>query len=165
MLGDIGVGRPNLGPFVDVHLYRLMQYTLRDVLIQELGVERTDELFFKAGWLAGQNFHRNVLRAPSDLNAFFSDLQRSLKELKIGVFRVESADLDRGRFVVTIAEDLDCSGIPLCSEQICTYDQGFIAGLLHEQTGERFLVKEIDCWGSGDRVCRFSIQAEEPRGS
>ena len=45
-------------------------------------------------------------------------------------FRVELADYERGFFVVTVAEDLDCSGIPVCSEEICTYDEGFIAGLL-----------------------------------
>ncbi len=35
-----------------------------------------------------------------------------MKELGIGIFRVESADYEKGSFVVTVAEDLDCSGIP-----------------------------------------------------
>ena len=80
-----------------------------------------------------------------------------MKELAIGNFRVESADLDRGSFVVTVDEDLDCSGIPVCSEQICTYDEGFIAGLLLAYSGKDYLVKEVDCWGSGARTCRFTV--------
>jgi hypothetical protein len=30
-LGDIEAGRPNLGPMVHVAVYRLMQFTLRDI--------------------------------------------------------------------------------------------------------------------------------------
>ena len=161
MLGDISKGRPNLGTTVDVQLYRLMQFTLRDVLIQEVGPERAEQVFFQAGELAGRHYHRNVLQKAEDLNAFFSNLQQSLKDLQVGIFRVESADPDKGEFVVTVAEDLDCSGIAMCSEQVCTYDEGFISGLLLEQTGKRFQVKEVDCWGTGDRVCRFDIHAGE----
>ncbi len=36
MLGDIETGRPNLGPMVHVAVYRLMQFTLRDMLIRDL---------------------------------------------------------------------------------------------------------------------------------
>jgi predicted hydrocarbon binding protein len=57
-----------------------------------------------------------------------------------------------------VAEDLDCSGLPDYDEMICTYDEGFISGLLHEYTGKSFDVKEVDCWCSGDRVCRFDVK-------
>jgi hypothetical protein len=42
MFGDIEEGRPNLGPMVHVAVYRLMQFTLRDILIRDFGVEKTD---------------------------------------------------------------------------------------------------------------------------
>ena len=157
MLGDLKEGRPNLGPMTHVAVYRLMQYTLRDVLIREFGVEKADRAFFEAGKQAGQAYYKNVLTQKKDLNEFFADIQRSMKELNIGIFRVESADFEKGTFVVTVEEDLDCSGIPVCSEQICTYDEGFIAGLLFAYTGKDFAVKEVDCWGSGARVCRFTV--------
>ena len=35
MIGNIGEGRPNLGSTMDVSVYRLMQFTLRDVLIKK----------------------------------------------------------------------------------------------------------------------------------
>jgi predicted hydrocarbon binding protein len=157
MLGDIQAGRPNLGPMVHVSVYRLMQYTLRDVLIRDFGVEKADKVFFEAGKEAGKAYCDNILTEKKDLNGLFADLQRTMKELGIGIFRVESADLENNSFVITIAEDLDCSGIPVCSEQICIYDEGFIAGLLLAYSGKDFNVKEVDCWGSGGRVCRFTV--------
>jgi uncharacterized protein len=54
MLGDIEAGRPNLGPTMHLAVYRLMQFTLRDVLIRDLGVETADRLFFEAGKKAGE---------------------------------------------------------------------------------------------------------------
>uniref|UniRef100_A0A7V4G901 4-vinyl reductase n=1 Tax=Desulfobacca acetoxidans TaxID=60893 RepID=A0A7V4G901_9BACT len=159
MLGDIEAGRPNLGPLVHVAVYRLMQFTLRDLLIRDFGVEKTDRIFFEAGKKAGEEYCHNILTAKKDLDGLFRDLQHTMKELGIGIFRVESADYAKGSFVVTVAEDLDCSGIPVCSEEICTYDEGFIAGLLLAYSGKDFKVKEIDCWGSGGRVCRFTVNA------
>jgi hypothetical protein len=157
MLGDLKEGRPNLGPMTHVAVYRLMQFTLRDTLIREFGVEKADRAFFEAGKTAGQEYYKNILAAKKDLNEFFADIQRTMKELNIGIFRVESADPERGSFVVTVDEDLDCSGIPVCSEQICTYDEGFIAGLLLAYSGKDYQVKEVDCWGSGARTCRFTV--------
>jgi predicted hydrocarbon binding protein len=63
---------------------------------------------------------------------------------------------------MSISEDLDCSGLPELDYEICVYDEGFIAGLLESFTGERFSVKEVDCWCTGDRTCRFV--AEISRG-
>ena len=108
MLGDIEKGRPNLGPMVHVAVYRLMQYTLRDILIRNFGVEQADRVFFEAGKSAGEGYCENILTEKKDLDGLFADLQRTMKELGIGIFRVESADFERGSFVVTVAEDLDC---------------------------------------------------------
>ncbi len=136
MLGDIQEGRPNLGPTVHVAVYRLMQFTLRDILIRDFGVEEADRIFFEAGKKAGEQFCENILTDKNDLDSLFADLQKTMKELGIGIFRVESADHENGSYVVTIAEDLDCSGIPVCSEEICTYDEGFIAGLFLAYSGK-----------------------------
>jgi predicted hydrocarbon binding protein len=156
MLGDIEEGRPNLGPLVHVAVYRLMQFTLRDILIRDFGVEAADRVFFDAGKKAGEAYYENVITEKKDLDGLFADLQKTMKDLGIGIFRVESADREKASFVITVAEDLDCSGIPVCDEEICTYDEGFIAGLLLAYSGQDFRVKEVDCWASGGRVCRFT---------
>lgn len=158
MLGDIEEGRPNLGSTMEVSVYRLMQFTLRDVLIKKYGVEAADHVFYDAGEEAGRQLYRNVITKKDNLTEFIGELQEVLKDLKIGVLRVEAADLDALNFTLTVAEDLDCSGLPVCGEEICTYDEGFIQGLLSEHTGKNFHVKEIDCWCSGDRVCRFDVK-------
>ena len=160
MLGDITEGRPNLGTTMDVTVYRLMQFTLRDVLISKFGADATDRIFHEAGEKAGRELYKNVLTRRDDFNEFVAELQDVLKALKIGILRIEHADIEHSKFTLTVAEDLDCSGLPVCDEQICTYDEGFINGIFSEQTGKEFRVKEVDCWCSGDRVCRFDVQPE-----
>lgn len=161
MLGDISEGRPNLGHSMNVAVYRLMQFTLRDVLIRKYGVDAADRIFYEAGEEAGRQLYQNVITQKDGFDAFLTELQQVLKDLQIGILRVESADLNALTFTLTVAEDLDCSGLPMCDEQICTYDEGFIQGLLSAYTGKHFHVKEVDCWCSGDRVCRFDVRPEE----
>ena len=161
MVGDVSLGRPNLGNSTDVSVYRLMQFTLRDVLIREYGPEIADRLFYEAGKSAGIAFCQKVITRKDDFNQFISDLQEQLKNLRIGILRVEKADMEKMHFTLAVAEDLDCSGLPVCDETICTYDEGFISGLLFEFTGKDFHVEEVDCWCSGDRVCRFEVRPDE----
>lgn len=157
MLGDISLGRPNLGMTMDVAVYRLMQFTLRDILIAEYGAEKTDQIFYLAGEQAGKEFFKNIITERKDFDSFIIELQEKLELFKIGILRIEKVDLQNLNFTLAIAEDLDCSGLPMCDEVICTYDEGFINGLLYSFTGQQFSVKEVDCWCSGDRVCRFEI--------
>jgi len=158
MLGDIGAGRPNLGSITEVAVYRLMQFTLRDVLIKRFDAETADRIFYEAGELAGRELYRSRMTKGTDFTEFIREIQELLVELRIGILRIEKADMVNMTFTLTVAEDLDCSGLPVCDETICTYDEGFINGLLSEHTGGRFDVKEIDCWCSGDRVCRFEVK-------
>lgn len=157
-LGDIEKGRPNLGANAPVLAYRLLQYTMRDVLVSEFDTETSDAILVKAGRLAGKQFCENMLDKQLGFNEFISQLQRILKEQAIGILRVENADLENMHFTLTVAEDLDCSGLPCTDEVVCQYDEGFIAGILEVYTGKAFLAKEIDCWASGDRVCRFDVR-------
>ena len=158
MLGRVAEGRPNLGSTTDVSVYRLMQFTLRDVLIKRYDVETADRIFYEAGQTAGRHFYANLITKKDSFNDFVANLQDVLRDLRIGILRVEKADLDNMTFTLTVAEDLDCSGLPVCEETICTYDEGFIAGLFLAHTGKEFRVKEVDCWCSGDRVCRFAVE-------
>ena len=55
LLGDIKVGRPNLGNTTRVEVYRLLQFAFRDVIEQHVGTEDTDRIFYEAGALAGKD--------------------------------------------------------------------------------------------------------------
>lgn len=161
LLGDIKEGRPNLGPMVGLDIYRLAQYCFRDVLEKNYGSETTDRLFAEAGHLAGKQFYQHVLPASDSIGDFVKSLQTALLEHGIGILRLEEADYARNRFTLSISEDLDCSGLPELDEEICVYDEGFIAGLLESFTGDRYHVKEVDCWCTGDRTCRFVAEIVE----
>lgn len=160
LLGDIQLGRPNLGPSTRLEVYRLMQFTFRDVIEQKFGTQAADEIFYEAGKLAGTAFYENVLNPCPDFDGFIQQLQQILKDMGIGILRVEQADLEKGNFVLTVSEDLDCSGLPELDYEICTYDEGFICALMECFTGHRFKVREVDCWCTGDRTCRFTASKE-----
>ena len=155
-LGDIKEGRGDLGEDMPVLIYRLMQYTMLDVLTQDFGADKANEYFVRSGYLAGEEFARNVLDLSVDFNTFVANLQKSLLDLRVGILRMEAIDPETGNLVFTVGQDLDCSGLPVTNETVCNYDEGFIAGVLYAYTGKKYFVKEVDCWATGDRVCRFN---------
>ena len=160
LLGDIAKGRPRLGPQTRIEVYRLMQFCFRDVIEKFYGTEAVETIFYKAGHLAGQQFYRNLLAPVHDPEEFIRKLQDLFKELQIGILCVEEADAVQGRYVITVAEDLECSGLLDKGFEVCTYDEGFMCAILEEFYGRRFTVKEVDCWCVGDRTCRFIAQAD-----
>ena len=141
-IGDMELGRPNLGKTARLEIYRLFQYTLRDVLETEYGTEQSDRLLYKEGVLSD----------------FVAKVQAALEEMNVGILHVERADMDKLEFTLTVAEDLDCSGLPDLGHVVCTYDEGFISGLFKSFTGKSFEAKEVDCWCTGDRTCRFEVK-------
>ena len=155
-LGNIKEGRGNLGEEVPVLIYRLMQYTMMDVLSKAHGRDWANEYFRLAGFLAGQEFAGHMLDLKAEFNTFIANLQKALLELKIGVMRMEEFDTATGDIVLTFEQDLDCSGLPVTEETVCVYDEGFIAGILEAYTGKKYDVRETDCWANGGRACRFS---------
>ncbi len=157
---DMATARPSLGPDTKVEVYRLLQFTLRDVLEKHYGTEAVDMLFSEAGVLAGKAFFERYCKGAKDLNSLVKTIQEQFKALGIGIFRVELADPEGTSLTLTVDEDLDCSGLPDTSDQICVYDEGFIKGILDSFTGEKFVVKEVDCWCAGARTCRFSAKME-----
>ena len=161
LLGNIEEGRPNIGNTTRVEVYRLMQFTFRDVMESTVGTEMTDQIFYKAGKLAGTAFYDHYFKHVDNMSTFINHLQELMKELGIGILRVEQIDMEKGELILTVSEDLDCSGLPENGIEICTYDEGFISALLESFTGMPFKVREIDCWCTGDRTCRFHAKTLE----
>ena len=160
-LGDIKMGRGELGEEMPVLVYRLMQFTMLDVMSQDLGEEKANAYFRKAGHLAGMEFARHTLNLNQEFDSFVTSLQTALKDLKIGILRMERYDTDTGDITLTVGEDLDCSGLPITEEVVCVYDEGFIAGILEAYSGKTYLVNEVDCWANGARFCRFEGRVKE----
>ena len=155
---DMKLARPNLGPETRVEVYRLFQFTLRDVLEQHYGTEMADNLFREAGVMAGKAYYEKFLSGITNVSVLAAGIQKSFDDLKIGIFQVEEAADDNSRFIFTVEEDLDCSGMPDTSDVVCIYDEGFIQGILESFSGKGFNVREIDCWCTGARTCRFEAK-------
>ncbi len=154
-IGQINLGRNNLGDTMPVFVYRLFQFTMKDTLVHSLGSEKTISIFRHAGELAGTEFANQLLDLTLPFNAFIAQLQELLELHKIGILRIESFDFATGHAFLTIGEDLDCSGLPITGETVCHYDEGFLAGVLKTYTQKPYVVTEVDCWATGSRVCRF----------
>ncbi|MCL2029225.1 MAG: 4-vinyl reductase [Deltaproteobacteria bacterium] len=162
LMGDIDKARPNLGPNVRLEVYRLMQFCFRDILEDRYGSEEVDRIFYEAGSLAGRHFYKNVLAPePESFNDLVIRLKHILRDMGIGILKVEEAAFDTLTFTLSVSEDLDCSGLPELGYNICLYDEGFLAGLLEAFTGRSFEVKEVDCWCTSDTTCRFHARPSE----
>ena len=153
--------RDNLGDQIPVTVYRLMEYAIREVLEERFGKEAQESVFREGGFRAGEYFAKNFLDITLSVNEFLAQLGRELEILKIGVLHVEELNQETGRFMMTVAEDADCSGLPVLGETVCNYDEGFLSGVLTTYTGKAYKVREIDCWATGNRVCRFCAEVSE----
>lgn len=160
-IGDVIDGRRNLGEDMPVFVYRLFQFTIKDELAKRFGNDVTVDIFRNAGELAGREFANHMLNLDLPLDAFISHLRTVLEESKIGILRVEKFDTDTGDAVLTVGEDLDCSGLPVTGETVCNYDEGFLAGILKVYTKKDYVVTEVDCWATGSRVCRFEANVKK----
>lgn len=160
IIGDMSAARENLGPTTRVEVYRLFQFTLRDVLEQKYGTEETDILFREAGVLAGKSLFHRFCSGAATLGELVKTLQDLFKEYGIGILRLEKSNLVDMTFTITVDEDLDCSGMQDTGDEICVYDEGLIQGILQEFTGKNFEVREVDCWCAGERTCRFDASVK-----
>ena len=135
-LKEIGAGRAHLGEDVPVWVYRLMQYTMKDALVNRFGHEVMVEVLREGGELAGKEFAAHVLDLTLPASAFFAHLQQVLEDGRVGVLRVERFDEESGEVTLTISE-------------------GFLRGVMEAYTKHPYDVLEVDCWATGSRVCRF----------
>ena len=154
-------GRENLGSELPVAVYRLLEYSIREELKEQFGKEEQIRIFRNAGYRAGVYFAEKYLDSSLDISEFTSLLQKRLEQFKMGVLRIEKLEEDTGKMILTVSEDADCSGLPLLGETVCNYDEGFLAGILTSYTGKPYTAIEVNCWATGDRVCRFQADINE----
>ncbi len=157
-------GQENLSNEIPVAVYRLMEYSLREELAEQFGKEGQIRVFRNAGYRAGKYFARKNLDLSLPFSEFASQLQRRLEDFKIGVLRIERMEEDTGKIILTVSEDADCSGLPTLGETVCNYDEGFISGIFTAYTGKPYTATEIDCWATGERVCRFRAEVMDSFG-
>ncbi len=160
VVGNGKIGRNNLGDYVPTFIYQLLQFSVRAELEKELGKEKAISFIRNAGKTAGLEYAIHTLDLTLSFDEFMAALQHSFVENKIGILKVEEVSKDLSEFVITISEDLDCSYLPMKGENVCNFDEGFIAGILGGYTKKEYQVREIDCWVTSARVCRFKAVVE-----
>lgn len=58
-----------------------------------------------------------------------------------------------------IIEDcFDCEDMPDVGETLCSLDEGMIEGIIEQCLGERVVLREEECHGSGADHCKFKIE-------
>ena len=154
-LGGLNEGRPTLGRYARLEAYRLMQYTIRDVLEERLGTQQVEGLFYQAGQLAGKEFYQHMIGETHEGQWLLRRLQQVLREMGLGLLRLEEAAPDNSRFVFVLKEDLDCSGGPVKGYSTCFFDAGVFSGVLEAFFHQPYDVVETECWNRGDERCRF----------
>lgn len=153
--------RGNMGEDIPLAVYRLLEYSIREELIETFGEDVQIDVFRKAGYRSGVYFAKKFLNLGLSLNEFLAALQKRLEEMRIGILRIEALDIHLRKIILTISEDADCSGLPLLGKTVCNYDEGFLEGIFFSYTGKEYQVVEIDCWATGDRVCRFCAKVRK----
>lgn len=154
-VGDLKKGRPTLGNLMRVSVYRLLVYSMKAVMTEELGKGKTDKLFYTAGQLAGTTIFRGILKEEKKDFNLFDEIKDLLEKCKIGLFEVKQYDEHTKTFLFVVNEDLDCSGLPIDGETKCAFDEGLISGILSSYFNTEFETKEIGCWATGEKSCIF----------
>lgn len=160
-IGDVKKGRGILGEEMPVKIYRLFQFSLREALTKQYGEGEATEAYRSGGRIAGRRFAREYLNLNQPEEGFLQELKQVFRREKIGDVKIQS-DLEcEHQMVITVSNDLGCSGLEDEGTTVCQFDEGFLAGILYEYTHKIHTVSEIDCWANGSDACRFIITNQE----
>lgn len=155
LIGDIEMGRPTLGQMVSVEAVRLMLLSIKGVLESYQDAQYAEDMIKKSGRQTGLAFYERHFAENLEPEAFIGKLQRLLQCMGIGLINVEYSVNEGAQIVITLDEDVECSGLPITNSEMCHYTSGVISGLLEGYYKSAYQVDELDCWCSGDRTCRF----------
>lgn len=137
--------RPTLGTMVPVALFRTVRLlALRDVL-----GSRISSAVMK---VSGRSISRKMNVSST------AEMISTLERFCVGRVSIEEQTDDR--MVVSCAECVTCSGLPNIGEAVCSFEAGFVSGVLEREYGVPMSVVETQCWGLGDRICRWEARRE-----
>lgn len=133
--------RPNLGGNVPVSLYRAIRLlSFRELL----GSKLSSAMLYLAGQTVAEKLGIDGLK--QSMEAF--------GDLAIAHTTLEEESSSRVSLIAT--DCATCSGMPDIGEAICSFEAGLLTGgLKNSFDGRRVTVTETNCWGLGDRVCRW----------
>ncbi len=145
-LKNIQEVRSELGDNVSLSTLRYILASM--VITLGRGVGST---FYRAGYDIG------VYKAKShDLKGIeeaFEYVEKAFERTGTGIIERWEMEED-GKIEITMRESATAAGYDI-GKKLCYYQAGFIAGILHGATGERWEVHETKCMAEGHDHCEF----------
>jgi hypothetical protein len=102
--------------------------------------EDTDYLR-KEGYSAGVEFSNNIMDMVILPDDSINTLQKKLHDYKINVLRMESYDIDTGNITISFEHEIDFNKLQLSNNDLCSFNEGFVAGILEVYTGRKYDVQ------------------------
>ena len=159
-IGDVSQ-RKILGSTVGVEMFRILRTSMVNLISTQLGKEEANQAIYLSGKAVGGEIAKTYLSGITDLEEYISKCAEILKNLKVGILKVVSADVEKGKFVLRVDECASCSGTPVIGEPICYFEGGIIAGILKFFLKKEVEAKEVKCWAMGDKTCEFEAEVKE----
>jgi len=142
-------------------MFRILRTSMVSLISTRLGKEEANQSIYLSGKAVGGEIAKAFLEGITDLEEYVNKCAEILKNLKVGLLKVVSADTERGKFVIRVDECVSCSGTPVIGEPICHYEGGIIAGILKFFLGKEVEATEVKCWAMGDQTCEFEAVVKE----
>lgn len=162
VIGNPSSGRPTMGPTTSVITYRIVRLIALDLLEGDKK-DQGEKAVYEAGKIIGKATYEQWVKSADSLEIFVEKITRIFNELKLGVLTVKEVNKKKGElfFRVNVDECASCSGTPKVGRAICQLEGGVLAGLFGAYANTPVEVKEVKCWGLGDKTCEFEIRAAE----
>jgi len=114
-----------------------------------INVQAGNELFLKKiGFDIGYHILANLIEDE--------DLKNGIAKLWDKFDLGEITEFGNGKIVVENC--YFCGGLPYSGYTYCKQDEGILEGIMLRKHGDRFLIKEVECWGTGKERCTFEIK-------
>jgi len=155
-IGDVSK-RTVLGPFVGVEMFRILRVSMVDLISSQMGEKEANEAIYLAGKAVGGEIGKTFCVGITDLNEYVKKVTEILATLKVGLLRVVSVDLEKGKLIIDVNECVSCSGTPNIGKPICHFEGGIIAGILKFFLKKEAEAVEVKCWAMGNNTCEFVV--------
>ncbi|MGB9838657.1 MAG: DUF2507 domain-containing protein [Methanothermobacter sp.] len=133
---DLVAERPSLGTTTDIKLFRILRFMPYSII-----GEGANGILYKSG--------KDLGRSMGLKNA--EEAVKFLHDNRVGELEI----LEENPYRLRVDECLSCAGLPASGKALCHFEGGLLAGILESMSGRPVDLREVKCWGLGDRTCEF----------
>ncbi len=145
--------RPTLGDKAHINIFRLYNSIGMHTAVNEKSAELQEEL----GKLLGGALYASIKNKSESLDDE-EELFKFMQSNGIGLcvkLTPENDELAR----IRLSESISSAGMRPINSAICFFEKGLLKGFYEKKIGQEVEVKEVKCWGLGDKECEFVIRS------